>query len=449
MQTQHNKLRVYVIIFFAAMGGMLYGYDIGIINSAFLFIHQDIPMNSFQMSLLGGSVLFGGAFAILIGGVIADIIGRKNTLILAALIFMISVLMIDFSSNYVMLLLSRLVQGTAVGFISVTVPIYLTESVSGNIRGFAVTCFQLFLTAGILIANYVGLLLESTGNWRAMFFTALVPGGIFFVGCFFLSKSPRWLLMNGKENEAKKVLEETVGEQEANQEIKEIKAVIKKGSLEKISFISILTTKHYMTPILIVFSIAILAQLTGINSFLEFSAILLKSEGLNSNYISIVGGVAITAINFVATIIAVVIADKIERKFTIMICTFLVGVTLLITAVALWILPVSLLQGWILLVGLVVFIFFFALGPGAYVWVIMSELLPTQIRSKALAVALFLNSMMSAILASVFLPATQHLGDSSMFFICGGFTFLYSFIVYRFVPKTSGRSLEDIEKEFI
>jgi sugar porter (SP) family MFS transporter len=443
------KLRIAVIVFFSAMGGMLYGYDIGIINSAFLFIDKEIPMTSFQTSLLGGSVLFGGAFAILVGGIIADIFGRKRTLILASLIFIASVVMIDASTNYTMLLISRLVQGTSVGFITVTVPIYLTETVPGTIRGFAVTCFQLFLTAGILIANYVGLLLQSGGNWRAMFLTALIPGAIFFAGCFLLRKSPRWLLMVGKDNEAKAVLTDLIGEFGAKEELDEVRAVINKGAQAKTSLLSILTTRHYLVPMFLVFSMAILIQLTGINSFLEFSATLLKYEGISSNYVAIAGGVAITAVNFISTLIAVFIADKLERKFTIMICTFCVSLCLLFTAIALWILPEGSLQGWALLIGLIVFIFFYALGPGAYIWVIMSELLPTQIRSKALGVALFLNSMMSALLATVFLPAIHHIGDSSMFFICGIFTLIYSFIVFKLVPKTTGRSLEDIEKGFI
>ena len=447
MKTKEMKLRVAMIVFFSAMGGMLYGYDIGIINSAFLFITNDIPMSITQVSLLGGSVLFGGAFAILVGGVIADLIGRKKTLSLAGLIFILSVGMIELSTTYELLLLSRMVQGIAVGFISVTVPIYLTETVPGSIRGFAVTCFQLFLTAGILVANYVGLLFEGSENWRAMFSTALVPGVIFFLGSFFLLKSPRWLLMNDREDEAKSLLVATLGKTEATLEIEEVKKILLKSTNNSIW--SILTTKHYTTPLLIVFAIAILAQLTGINSILQFSAILLRDAGLSSNYVSIVGGVVITAINFLATLIAVFMADKVERKFIVTICAAIVALSLLFTGSVLTFVPLGITQGLLLLVGLIIFIFFFAIGPGAYVWVIMSELLPTQIRSKGLAVALFLNSMMSAVLASVFLPISEYLGHGSMFYVCGVCTILYSFIVYKYVPKTTGRSLEEIEQEFM
>ncbi|AJC49163.1 sugar porter family MFS transporter [Allofrancisella guangzhouensis] len=448
MDTKKARIKIIMLIFFSAMGGMLYGYDIGVINSAFLFINNDIPMTTFETSLLGGSVLFGGAFAILLAGVIADFIGRKNTLLLAGLIFIISVWLIYESHDYQMLLLSRLVQGVSVGFITVTAPLYLTEVVPNNIRGVAVTCFQLFLTAGILISNYIGLLFEPTGNWRAMFLTALVPAVIFFVGSFFLLKSPRWLMMVNREQQAKELLVQTMGLQKANEQISQIQANIKK-SKEEGSIWKNLHHRHYLGPIMLVFSIAILAQMTGINSILQFSATMLKESGLGSNYVSILGGVTITAINFFATLLAVFIADKLERKFIITFGTFMVSASLVITGLMLWILPIGELKGWVLLAGLISFIFFFAIGPGAYVWVIMSELLPNNIRSKALGTALFLNSMASAILASIFLPISHSLGESSIFFICGGCTLVYCFVVFKFVPKTTGRSLEEIEQEFI
>ena len=443
-----SRLKIFIIVFFSAMGGMLYGYDIGIINGAFLFIANDIPMTVTQTSFLGGSVLFGGAFAILIGGVLADLIGRKKTISLAGLIFLISVLMIYVSDTYTELLISRLVQGVAVGFISITVPLYLTEAVPSSIRGVAVTSFQLLLTAGILLANYVGLFFEASGNWRAMFLTALVPGVIVFAGSFMLIKSPRWLIMNNRESEAEDLLIKTLGYEKAKEQMLEVKTLIDSTKNEG-SIWKNLHHRHYLVPMMLVFSIAILAQLTGINSILQYASTMLKEAGLGSNYASLIGGVTITAINFVTTIAAVLMADKVERKFVIGFGTFMVSVSLVATGIMLALLPVSELKGWLLLAGFVSFIFFFAIGPGAYVWVIMSELLPTSIRSKGLAVALFLNSMASAILASVFLPMSQSLGQSSIFYVCGACTLLYSFIVFKFVPKTNGLSLEEIERGFV
>ena len=311
-----------------------------------------------------------------------------------------------------------------------------------------ITCFQLFLTAGILISNYVGLLFESTGDWRSMFLTSLIPALIFFCGSFFLLRSPRWLIMKGKTKEAERMLSITIGQKNAQFHVNKIKQIVA-SSEDQGSLWKSLKNKHYLKPVLIVFAIAILAQMTGINSILQFSSTMLKESGLGSNYVAILGGVTITAINFMATILAVFMADKLERKFVVMFGTLMVALTLIMTGFMLLVLPAGVIKGWALLIGFISFIFFFAIGPGAYVWVIMSELLPNNIRSKALGIALFLNSMASALLASVFLPISVAFGESSIFFICGICTLVYCFIVYKYVPKTTGRSLEDIEKEFI
>ncbi|KFJ42022.1 MFS transporter [Francisella philomiragia] len=526
-----NKLKVFMIIFFSAMGGMLYGYDIGIIGGALPFIKLDLGMTATQESFLGGSVLFGGAFAILIGGILADIFGRKNVITASGLIFIASVFMIYSAESYHFLLFSRLVQGIAVGFISITVPLYLTESVPSLIRGLAVTCFQLFLTAGILIsvavslpfitknvplidthtvtlngheydfkgvpvsiskdikldekvpvdvpsaeailseapytlkeqllANQVNIdksiTLENVpvlngeqGNWRVMFSTALIPGLIVFIGGFLLIKSPRWLIMKNREQEAEKILSETIGVDAAKQQMQEVKALIEKTKNEG-SLLSSLTKRHYLAPILIVFSLAILNQMAGINSILQYAPTMLKQTGLGSVYVAVIGGVVITGINFLTTALAVIIADKMERKFVITFGTLMVSIVLLTLAVLMYTMPDTSAKGMALLIGFILYIFFFAIGPGSYIWVIMSELLPTNIRSKGLAVALFLNSMASAILASSVMPITQYFNGNYgvILGVCGICTLVYSFIAFKFVPKTNGRTLEEIEQGFI
>ncbi|APC97070.1 sugar porter family MFS transporter [Francisella frigiditurris] len=456
--TEVNKLRIFLIVFLSAMGGMLYGYDIGIIGGALPFIKSELGMTAAQESFLGGSVLYGGAFAILIGGILADLFGRRNIITASGLIFTVSVFMIYFSESYNFLLFSRLIQGIAVGFISITVPLYLTESVPSKIRGLAVTCFQLFLTAGILISVAISLLFISKdpitgleiGDWRHMFLTAIIPGLIVFIGGFFLIKSPRWLIMKNREEEAEKILIKTIGADATKLQMLEVKALIEKTRNEG-SLISSLTKKHYLLPMLIVFSVAILAQMTGINSILQYAPTMLKETGLGSVYAAVVGGVAITGLNFATTIIAVLIADKIERKFVITFGTLMVSIVLLTLSILMYTMPDTSAKGIVLLIGFILYIFFFAIGPGAYIWVIMSELLPTNIRSKGLAVALFLNSMASAILASSVMPITKHFNGNYgvILGICGVCTLVYSFIAFKFVPKTNGLSLEEIEQGFV
>jgi len=435
------------MIFFAAMGGMLYGYDIGILSGALLFIKNDIPMSVFQESLLGAAVLGGGAFAILVCGILADIYGRKKMITISGFIFIVSVIIIYLSQSYTMIFTGRLVQGVAVGFIAITVPLYLTETAPAKIRGIAVVAFQLMLTFGIVVANLVSLAFTSTGDWRGMFLTALVPGFIMFAGSFFLVKSPRWLMLRGREDEALIALLKTRSKEDARAQFSGIKSSLANTDHDLGLWRAFLDSR-YRTPMLIVFSIAVLAQLSGINSFLQFGATILENAGFKSDFMAVEGSSIIAVINLVATIIALFIADRFERKNLIAIGILIVAFVLVASGVVLVLTPSSTLKGYLMLSGLLLFIFFFAVGPGALIWVMMSELLPTAIRSKGLAVALFLNSMASALLASVFLPIANVIGTGGMFIFCGVCSFFYFLIAVFYIPKTKGKSLEEIEACF-
>ena len=391
--------------------------------------------------------MFNAALAILVCGYLADVYGRTKMIIASGLIFIISVGILYFAHDFYTLFAGRLIQGISVGFITITVPLYLTETAPDKVRGMAVVAFQLLLTAGILLANVVTLGFEATGDWRGMFLTALVPGVIVFIGGFLLVKSPRWLLLKGRDEEALASLKRIRSEVEAQAEFKAMKESLTQNTV-KVSFLKSLGQKRYSKPLLIVFAIAILAQLTGINSFLQFTATILKDAGFTSNLMAIFGSVAITALNMAATVIALLIADRFERKHLVAFGTAGVAITLVVCGLVLNLMPASPEKGWIMFAGLISFIFFFAVGPGAVIWVILSELLPTAVRSKGLAVALFLNSLASAGLAAIFLPTASVIGVGGMFIICGLCTFVYFLVAMFYIPKTRNQSLEEIEAKF-
>ena len=433
---------------FAAMGGVLYGYDLGIISGALLFLRHDIPMTDDQMSFLVAAVLGGGAFATLITGPLSDWWGRRRMILVSSVIFIISVFIIVLANSYAVLLAGRIVQGVGVGVITIAVPLYLTESMPAHLRGRGVTAFQLLLAFGILLASLVGLAFTGSGDWRGMFLSAAVPGVIMFFGCFLLSDSPRWLAMKGRYEQALAVLRKTRSEDEAQHELKQMKSALESGrkgfAVPKLK----LMQKRYLLPLFIVFAVAICNQLTGINSFLQFSAVILKNGGLDSNVIAMLGSTAITGLNFVMTLIAISLSDKIERKYLVSFGTGGIVLALAYCGFIYWWLPLGMLKGYMLLGGILAFIFFYAVGPGALVWAILSELLPSRIRGTGLAVALFLNSMTSTILASVFLGLVHHIGYTGLFWLCGCFTIFYFLVAACLVPKTKGKSLEDIEASF-
>ena len=272
---------------FAAIGGVLYGYDLGIISGALLFIRKSIPMTDNQMSFLVAAVLGGGSIATLVTGPLSDWFGRRRMILLSSVIFIISVFIIVFAHAYGMLLFGRLVQGVGVGVITIAVPLYLTEVMPRKWRARGVTAFQLLLTVGILLATLVGALFAHFGgNWRAMFLTAGIPGVVMFFGCFFLTDSPRWLAMKGRYDAALAVLKKTRPLAEAKRELAQMKKALLSGK-KGLHGQGEIWQKRYLFPPVIVFSVGILNQLTGINYFLQFSAIFFKTAGLSFNMVAI------------------------------------------------------------------------------------------------------------------------------------------------------------------
>lgn len=444
-----QKSMFYFIIAFGAISAILYGYDIGVMSGAFLFIRRDIPMTDQQISFVGSAVLGGGAFVTLITGPLSDWFGRKKMMIVAALTFMLGILMVASAHTYHTILVGRLIQGIGVGVLTIAGPLYLAESVPSKQRGRSVSTFQLMLTTGILVSGFIDLYFtEHGGNWRAMFLTALIPATIMLVFSFIAPESPRWLAVKGKTTQALKVLQKTRTLEEAKLELSEMQAS-DHATHPHPHEISSIFQKRYMYPLFIVCVIAIIQQLTAINSVLQFSALLLKNSGLQSNLIAMTGATGIMALNCFTTFIAFCLVDKVGRRPLICIGTGGLACALFYSAIVMHFIMPSPMQGYLLMLGLFAFIIFFAIGPGVVIWLILSELLPTRIRSKGMALGLFLNSLTSAILAAFFMPLIHKIGADGVFLICGLFTTAYFFIVWKLLPETNQKTLEEIEELFV
>jgi len=206
--------------------------------------------------------------------------------------------------------------------------------------------------------------------------------------------------------------------------------------------------KQYIWPFAIAFAIAILTQLTGINVFLQLCTLILKHAGLKTNIVSMLGSAGIGLINFVMTILAMFLVDKAGRKILLILGTCGIVIALVYLGLISYLLPTSTLQGYLVIAGLLFFVASFAIGPGVVVWLMLSELLPTPIRSKGMAICLFANSLASALLASLFLTLANIIGYSGVFWLCGGFTLLYLLAAIFLVPETKNKSLEEIEQYF-
>jgi MFS transporter, SP family, galactose:H+ symporter len=448
--TQSSRVRALSVFIFAALGGVLYGYDLGIIAAALLFIHHDIPMTAQQMSYLVAAVLGGGAVATLVSGRLADYFGRRRMIMMSSIFFLIGVFMVAAAHTYSIMLIGRLVQGIGVGIVTIAVPLYLAESMPASLRGRGVSVFQLLLTSGILLASLVSLYFTPTHDWRGMFISAAVPGVIMFFGCFLLTDSPRWLAMKGKFEKARWVLEKTRTVADAKKELADIKKTIAADSVDGKSKKKIsIWQKHFMVPLAIVVGAAVLQQLTGINSILQFSAVILKHAGLHSNIAAVLGSTAITGLNFLVTCLSLFLISIVGRRVLLAVGTGGIVVSLLVAGAVLILVPAGDVKGYALLISILFFIFFYAFGPGTLIWLVLAELLPSRIRGTGMAVALFLNSMMSTVFAAMFLKLVHWFGGyTGVFWLCAGFAFLYFLLVLIFVPETKGKTLEEIEHLF-
>lgn len=444
MTKNSHSLFALITIFCAGLGGILYGYDIGVISGALLFVQKTIPMTDTQIGVIVGAVLTGGLVGTLITGPLADRWGRRSMILMACIIFGIGIITIIFSASFISLLLARLLLGIAVGVVAVAVPLYLTEVAPADIRGRSMTIFQLLLTFGILLAYFVDLLFTPSGNWRGMFAVILIPAAILFCSMLFLPETPRWLLSKQREAKAREVLVKTRSSSEIEPEFLQIQASLQQttGSWRS------LFDRSFRLPLFVALMIAICNQLTGINVLLQYAPLVIQKSGLHSAIATMFGTVGIGFINFCGTILAFFLVDRVGRKRLLVIGT--AGIIIAYTYLG-WLphwLPEGQLQAKLILAGFFGFILFFAIGPGVVVWLAISELLPTKVRGKAVALSLFMNSLAASILSTVFLNIQNSLGMSGTYWLFAGFTLIYFLVALCLLPETKGKTLEEIQGFF-
>lgn len=440
-----KKMMTIFVILASALAGALYGLDIGVIGGALDPLTAELKLTSIQSGWIVGAVLYGGAVAMLVTGVLADIFGRQRMIVLSAVIFVIGVILITRCHEFSTLLAGRLVMGIGVGVSAILVPLYLSETAPSKVRGTAVACFQLFLTGGILLAYLIDLAFTSSGNWRAMFLVLVLPGLLLFVLAMFLPESPTWLFMKKKFEKSKKVLMKFHSEVNADLIIADMTALKEEKVHAKNQTIF---KKAYIVPFIIAFLIANFNQTTGINCVLQYAPTIFRESGVNSPVLAVLLGTGITVINFFVTLVATSLIDKYGRKPLLTSSTAGVVISLVLMAIA-SMMAVSNLKIVILTIGTFGFILSFAFGCGVVVWLAMSELLPTAIRSKGLAICLFGNSMISSILATIFPVLKDTIGYSGLFLVLAGFTVLYFIVAKFFLPETKGKTIEEIEEYWV
>lgn len=428
-----------------SVGGILYGYDIGVISGALLFMQQSIPMTDTQTGVIVGAVLGGSLVGTLAAGPVGDRFGRRLLIMLSSLLFMVGVTLVVMAHSFFCILCARLLLGVGVGVIAVAVPLYVAEIVPAKDRGKYVTFFQLLLTFGIVAAYFVDLIFTPSGNWRAMFGMVLIPAVILMVGMWFLPESPRWLIGRGEVECARRILQRV---RRSTEEVERDIRMIQKSLHSVQGGWSELFSPTFILPACVAIAIAIFNQLTGINSFLQYAPLILKNAGISSNLVSMLGSVGIGILNFISTILAITLIDTLGRRPLLLIGVAGVMISECYLGLVSY-LPFSpATTGMLSMLGLFAFIIFFAIGPGVVVWLAISELFPTRVRGKGMALCLFFNSLASTLLATFFLPLSHWLGMSQAYSLFALFTFAYLLLTIYFLPETKTKSLEEIQFEF-
>jgi sugar porter (SP) family MFS transporter len=428
-----------------ALGGLLFGYDTGVVAGALLFLKDDFGgLTSFQQELVTSLLLVGAMVGALTAGRVADAVGRRKTILVTAAIFVIGVMLAAFAPAYWILILARFVIGLAVGSASMTVPLYIGEVAPPKIRGALVSFNQLMITLGILVSYLVDYGLADSENWRLMFGLAAIPAVVLGIGIWFQKESPHWLVRQGREDEARSVLRQLRAADEIDDEIDEVKSVARieeKGSAKE------LLARGVRPALWVGVLLAVFQQVTGINTVIYYAPTLLKSAGLGNNA-SLLANVVIGGVNVLMTIVAIWLLDRTGRRPLLLVGTTGMAIGMIITACAF--LSGDELHGgtaYVAIAGLIVYTGSFAVGLGPVFWLMIAEIYPLRIRGQAMSVATIANWGANFVVTISFLTLLNAISPKGVFFLFAFLTFVALVYFAKRVPETKGRSLEQIERE--
>jgi sugar porter (SP) family MFS transporter len=437
---EKNNLYLYFICLIATMGGLMFGFDVAIISGAVPFIQPYFGWNELQLGWGVSSLLVGAIVGAFGSGVLSDIYGRKKILIFVALFFAVSCIFTALATSSVIFISARLFGGLAVGAASVLSPMYVAEVAPPKNRGMLVAIYQLAIVLGILCSYTINYGLHNVdNNWRWMFATGIIPSVLFFVGLFFIPESPRWLYKAGRKTESLKVLTRIGGETLANAEVIQIEESLK-GDSSSVS-IGELFKPSARKVMLIGFILAVLVQVSGINTVIDYAPKILLAAGVEIKsallQTSLVG-----LINFIFTFVAILFIDKLGRKALYLIGSLGMVVTLVMLAISFYLK----MEGIFTLICILLFIAFFASCIGPVFWTLVSEIFPNRIRGKALAFASFTQWIFNFLIVLLFPHFLASIGGTKTFLFLAFMSLLQFLFTWLYVPETKGKSLEEIEQ---
>jgi sugar porter (SP) family MFS transporter len=432
-----------------ATGGLLFGYDTGVISGALLFIRKDLgPFSPFTEGVIVSFLLVGAVVGALSGGPLSDRIGRRPTALLAALVFALGAIVAAIAPNVGVLVVARFLLGLGVGLASMIVPLYIAEIAPAARRGELVSLNQLMITIGILVSYIVGVIFTPIEGWRWMFGVAIIPALILGFGMFRLPESPRWLYEHGQLAKAREVLGLSRSPEEVDQELKEMEEIKKlEEEQARVSYKELLAP--YVRPALVIgIGLAIFQQITGINTVIYYAPTILQGVGFSEGGAIAATALGVGVVNVGFTILAVKIIDRAGRRPLLLIGLVGMVISLALLGIVFSTGSTSGAAGILATVCIALYIASFAISLGPVFWLMISEIYPLRIRGSAMSVASIANWGSNFAVALTFPVLLATLGGAGSFWLFALLGIVAWFFVYFRVPETKGRSLEEIEASF-
>lgn len=442
----HVKGSAVLVGVLGALAGLMFGLDVGVIAGAQHFIQQDFKVSDAVLERIVSFMMLGAAIGAIVGGWMAKSLGRKRSLLLGSLIFVLASILCGLSWSVGVLLTGRFFLGLSIGILSFTAPIYLAEVSPENIRGSMVSLYQLMITLGILIAFLSDTAFSYSGNWHWMLGVIAIPGVFFFFGVMILPDSPRWLMMRGRKDEATKVLMKLRGDPEiVRSEEQEIQAQL---AIPQHGWGMFLENKNFRRSVGLGILLQIMQQVTGINVVMYYAPQIFKDMGYHTEaQLWFTAAVGLT--NVLATLIAIFLVDKWGRKPILYVGFSVMTVGLAIVGVMMHLGMHTQAEQLFAVAMLLLFIVGFAMSAGPLIWTLCSEIQPINGRDFGISLSTLSNWVVNFVIGATFLTLLNKFGRAQTFWMYAGFNVICLLITIFLVPETKGVTLEFIERNLM
>jgi len=435
-------MKIYGACAAAALAGLLMGYDLGVVSGVLLYIEPLFHLTSSDSGFIVSAMPLGALFGALTCGKLNDKIGRKYAIKIAAILFLLGSLACATTLSIEQLIAGRLLLGMAIGIGSFSAPLYIAEIAQKEYRGKLVTFNQLAITLGIVLAYIMDYYYSFASDWRAMMGFGAVLALLLLIMCTLMPRSPRWLALRGKPEQALEILKQLHGEAYAREEMHDIQNA---ASNHHMSLREALRHKGVRSVLLIGIMVSILTQGIGTNAIIYYAPHILKFAGFSNDATSLLGTVGIGCFDVIFTVLALFLLDRTSRRRLLLMGLFGIAICLLIISISIDHQQNSQRVAWTILISMMIFIAFQALSTGPACWLIPSEIFPTQVRGLGMGLSVAFNWWANVVVAFLFPIMVQHLSGAVTFEGFLGVAIFSIVYFYYVLPETRGVSLEAIE----